>query len=97
MNILIKNTSVFLPTGEVKVCDVSIEKDRFKYVGEVPADFQADRIIDGTDKFMTPGFINSHTHASMTLLRSYADDMNLMEWLNNKIWPIEAKMNREDI
>ena len=54
-------------------------------------------MIDGTDKLATAGFVNAHTHVSMTLLRSYADDMKLMDWLENKIWPIEAKMKKEDI
>jgi len=36
-----------------------------------------------------PGFINAHTHAAMTLLRGYADDMPLMDWLNQRIWPAE--------
>ena len=44
-----------------------------------------------------PGFVNAHTHASMTLLRSYADDMELMTWLNDHIWPVEAKMVSNDI
>ncbi|MCF0203455.1 MAG: amidohydrolase [Bacteroidaceae bacterium] len=97
MNILIQNAEVFLPSGEVKKCDVAIEGDIIKYVGDVPADFHAGRTIDGTDKFLTPGFVNAHTHVSMTLFRSYADDMELMDWLHNKIWPVEAKMGREDI
>lgn len=57
----------------------------------------ANTVIDGRDKLAIPGFVNTHTHVSMTLLRSYADDMKLMDWLNNKIWPIEAKMTPEDI
>lgn len=44
-----------------------------------------------------PGFINLHNHVSMSLMRSYADDMPLMPWLNDKIWPFEAKLNGEDI
>lgn len=55
------------------------------------------RIIDANDCLVMPGLINCHTHAGMTLLRSYADDMPLMDWLNNKIWPIEAKLSDEDI
>lgn len=44
-----------------------------------------------------PGFKDAHTHSAMTLLRSYADDLPLDEWLNNKIFPIEAKLTPEDI
>ena len=42
-----------------------------------------------------PGLINSHTHVAMTLFRSYADDVALMDWLENHIWPAEAKLNDE--
>jgi len=44
-----------------------------------------------------PGLVNAHTHAAMTLFRSYADDMALMDWLNQKIWPVEANLTPEDI
>lgn len=53
--------------------------------------------IDGSGKVILPGLINAHSHAAMTLLRGYADDMKLDEWLNNWIWPLEAKMTPEDI
>ena len=42
-------------------------------------------------KVLLPGFVNLHTHAAMTLLRGYADDLPLMRWLNEHIWPAEAK------
>ncbi len=54
-------------------------------------------ILDGTDRILMPGLINLHNHVSMTLLRGYADDMALMPWLNEKIWPFEAKMTAEDV
>lgn len=82
------------PTG---VADIAVTDDVITAVGEVPADFAADHVIDGRDHFAVPGLVNAHTHASMTLLRSYADDMELMDWLNNKIWPVEAKMVENDI
>jgi 5-methylthioadenosine/S-adenosylhomocysteine deaminase len=44
-----------------------------------------------------PGFVNCHTHAAMSLLRGFADDLPLMEWLTEKIWPIEDRMTPEDI
>lgn len=53
--------------------------------------------IDGEGMVALPGFINLHNHVSMSLMRSYADDMPLMPWLNDKIWPFEAKLNGEDI
>ncbi|PKM76215.1 MAG: N-ethylammeline chlorohydrolase [Firmicutes bacterium HGW-Firmicutes-15] len=65
-------------------------------VGTAPADHY-DQRLDGRNQMALPGFINAHTHAAMTLLRGYADDLPLMEWLEKKIWPLEAKLTAEDI
>lgn len=97
MNILVKGASVLQPDYTTKVADIAITDDKIVAVGEVPAGFVADNTINGKDKFAVPGFVNTHTHASMTLLRSYADDLALMDWLNNHIWPVEAKMVEKDI
>ena len=44
-----------------------------------------------------PGLVNAHTHMGMSLLRNYADDLPLHQWLTEKIWPVEANLNGEDI
>ena len=97
MNTLIKNATVLLPDGTTPVANIAVIDDRIAAVGDVPESFQADKVIDGTQHFAIPGFVNAHTHASMTLLRSYADDMKLMDWLEQMIWPIEAKLRSDDI
>ena len=56
-----------------------------------------DQIIDASEKIALPGFINTHTHAAMTLLRGYADDLPLQTWLEDKIWPFESKLRQDDI
>lgn len=77
---------------------IAIENNRIVMVSEdVNPDFAADLVVDGTGKIAMPGLINTHTHAAMTLMRGLADDMELMDWLENKIWPIEAKLTSEDI
>ncbi|HMK15720.1 MAG TPA: amidohydrolase family protein, partial [Methanomicrobiales archaeon] len=53
--------------------------------------------IDGKGLLLMPGLVNTHTHAAMTLLRGYADDMPLQEWLGTKIWPLEAHLAGEDV
>ena len=53
--------------------------------------FQAITITELPDHALIPGLVNAHTHAAMTLLRGYADDMPLMNWLQEKIWPAETK------
>ncbi|MFR9523808.1 MAG: amidohydrolase [Rikenellaceae bacterium] len=55
------------------------------------------RKIDCKGKVLMPGLINTHTHASMTLQRGSGDDIELMPWLNNVVWPFEAKQSEKDI
>jgi 5-methylthioadenosine/S-adenosylhomocysteine deaminase len=91
MSVLIQNV---LHRGGVT--DVFIEGNRFQSIGPNLA-VQADTVLDGTDKAIVPSLYNCHTHAAMTLLRGYADDMELHSWLTEHIWPLEGKMTREDI
>lgn len=53
--------------------------------------------LDCKRNLLMPGFKNAHTHSAMTFLRSYADDVPLSDWLNKKVFPMEAKLKREDI
>jgi 5-methylthioadenosine/S-adenosylhomocysteine deaminase len=53
--------------------------------------------IDGKGALVLPGLVNTHTHAAMTLLRGYADDMPLQQWLTDKIWPLEANLTGKDV
>jgi len=57
----------------------------------------AEIVIDGSDRVAVPGFVNTHTHAAMSLLRGYADDMILQDWLAQKIWPLEAHLTGDDV
>lgn len=56
-----------------------------------------DREIDANGNVIMPGFKNAHTHSAMTFLRSYADDLPLLDWLNTQVFPMEAKLTAEDI
>ncbi|MBF0263146.1 MAG: amidohydrolase family protein, partial [Magnetococcales bacterium] len=53
--------------------------------------------LDAGGLAATPGLVNGHTHASMTLFRGFGDDMPLMQWLQTRIWPAEAKLDEEDV
>ncbi|MDR0349593.1 MAG: amidohydrolase [Tannerella sp.] len=91
MSILIKSV-----LWNSKPTDIYIEGNYIKQIAPVihlPADIQ----LDGQKKAIIPGFINAHTHAAMTLFRGYGDDMPLMTWLKEKIWPNEARLTDEDI
>lgn len=58
---------------------------------EILQSFTAETIIDMPHSIIMPGLINAHTHAAMTCFRGIADDMDLMDWLNNYIFPAEAR------
>ena len=70
-----------------RTVDVLVEGNRFKTISEAPLVGAFDRTIDARGKILVPPFYNGHTHAAMNLLRGYADDLQLMDWLQNHIWP----------
>ncbi|NLZ38464.1 MAG: amidohydrolase [Firmicutes bacterium] len=101
MKTLIKQTTVITVNDNFDLltdADVVVDGENISYVGptkEWQEEFAT--IIDGRGKLVAPGFVNAHTHAAMSLLRSYADDVPLMYWLEKRIWPIEARLKREDV
>ena len=91
MSILIKNVSL-----DGKNTDIAIRGNRIAEIAPgIAGSF--DQVIDGSHYAALPPFYNTHCHAAMTLLRGIADDMELFEWLNDHIWPAEAKLTAEDI
>ena len=96
-SILLKNGQVFLPSGEVELSDIYIVDSEIKKIGSALDQKEVDEVIDCKDKLIIPGFIDAHGHMAMTLFRSYGDDLNLMDWLNLKIWPAEAKLTGDDV
>ena len=84
---------------------VAISGDRIALVSDSPQRierYERERgeglqVADGAGRLVMPGLINLHNHVSMTLMRGYADDLPLMPWLTEKIWPFEAKLDGDDI
>ncbi len=84
--------------------DILIENN---YIKKIDKDIQVEdikkenendlKIIDASSNIVMPGYINTHSHIAMNFLKGYADGLNLMDWLNKKIWPIEDKLNSDDI
>jgi len=103
MNILLKNIGII--TGEINNPHieegfVGIKDGIIEFVcsvDEIQPEFKAQKIIDGKNKLVMPGLINTHTHSSMTIMRNYANDLPLQEWLFNNIFPVEARLTGEDI
>ena len=110
MNILINN-GIILPmnaSNEDKPYFngyVGIEGERIAFVSSNPDEAKAFLAkhkddctqIDASGKVVMPGLINTHTHVAMALLRGISDDVPLMEWLEQHIWPIEGKMGYQEV
>ena len=77
-----------------KIAFVSADKDKAL---EFAANHPDAKQIDATGKIVMPGLINTHTHVAMALLRGISDDVPLMEWLEQHIWPIEGKMGYQEV
>jgi len=86
--------------------ELHIQGNKIAYVGDmlskdelsqIYGDIKWGREIDANGNVIMPGFKNAHTHSAMTFLRSYADDLPLLDWLNEQVFPMEAKLTSEDI
>ncbi len=100
MALLIKNVTLVPMDGKREVVEntnIYVENGRISHIGELKDGIEVDKVIDGNNKVAMPGLINAHTHIGMSLLRNYADDFPLHEWLTQKIWPREAKLVGQDV
>jgi 5-methylthioadenosine/S-adenosylhomocysteine deaminase len=99
MDILIKNGIVITMDKErrilkdfsISITDGIIEEIKPEIKGE------ADFVIDASRKIVMPGFVNTHTHLAMSLFRGVADDLPLMRWLQEEIWPMEKKLEANHV
>ena len=99
MDVIIKGgTVVTMDRGQeiLKNFSIGVEDGRIAEVAEkIPG--EADFVIDARGKVVMPGLINTHTHAAMTLFRGSADDLPLHRWLQEEIWPVEAKLKPQHV
>ena len=97
-HILLKHATIVTLNDEDAIltdADLAIADDRIVALGETPADFAADEVIDLSGKIVAPGLYNAHTHAAMVFARGYAEDMPLDRWFNEGIWKLESALTRE--
>jgi 5-methylthioadenosine/S-adenosylhomocysteine deaminase len=87
---------VLRPDLTVERADVLADRDAgtILAVGDVPA---GDESLDATGGLVIPGLVNAHTHVAMTLLRGYADDKPLYDWLREDVWPVEGVLEPADV
>ncbi|WP_286232058.1 5'-deoxyadenosine deaminase [Neobacillus mesonae] len=95
-SILIKNAEIVTMNNQEEIIfgDLYIVDDRIVDVGkDLP--YAAQKVIDARGRTVIPGFIQTHIHLCQTLFRGQADDLELMDWLKKKIWPLEASHDAE--
>ena len=102
MELIIKGGTVLTmgPRGRIRNGAVVVEDDRIVDVGradEITRRYTRYEVLRAEGCIIMPGLINAHQHISMSLLRGYADDHPLREWLEKYIWPLEAKMTGKDM
>ncbi|MBI5222857.1 amidohydrolase [Candidatus Micrarchaeota archaeon] len=90
-SLLIKDTTVLLPTGSVSG-HLYVDEDKISDIGSFSlSGKKSDLVIDGSGKLLMPGFANMHTHVSLQIFRGYGEGLPLERWLKEKIWPAEEK------
>ena len=97
-DILIKNATILTMDSEMNSFEngyIGIEKDKILYLGTENPNCNFKEVIDAKNNIVMPGLVNAHTHSGMTMFRGVADDLALMNWLNNYIWPLEDKFVTE--
>lgn len=96
IDVLIKHVDIVRGDSLIKDGAIAIDKgyiqDLLPSGAMLP---EAKEVIDGKGQLAAPGLVNTHTHIAMGLFRNYADDLELMEWLETAIWPTEAKLNKD--
>ena len=96
---LIKNGNVIIFENDdvkVKKMDIRIKNNIIEEISENIND-ENEKVIDASNKVVMPGLINTHAHIAMSIFRGTFEGCNLYTWLNEKIWPIEAKLTKEDV
>ncbi|WP_312094771.1 5'-deoxyadenosine deaminase [Niallia sp.] len=98
-NLLIKNAQIVTmnQAEEIVTGDIYIEGNIIKEIGTNIQKKQVDKILDATNRTVIPGFIQTHIHLCQTLFRGKGDDLELMDWLRKRIWPLEAAHDEESI
>lgn len=76
---------------------VGVKDERIAYIGDKAPTENFGEVYNGKGRLLMTGFINAHSHSAMTLMRGYAENLTLSDWLNKRIFPFEAKLNGEAI
>ena len=100
MKKLITNAVVLDMTTEKpnpRKADILINNNIIERIDTVIDNVEVDEKINAKNMIVMPGLVNTHTHVAMSIFRGYKDDRKLMDWLENAIFPVEDKLEPEDI
>lgn len=98
--IRLERATILTPEREIPDGALLIDGERITYAGprlDAPPAGPGDEVVALPGRALIPGFVNAHTHIPMQILRGIADDVALMPWLQEHIWPVEERMSEEDI
>lgn len=76
---------------------IGVRDDRIGYVSDKPPAENFGEVYDGKDRMLIPAFYNAHSHLSMCLMRGWGENLPLMDWLQGRIFPFEAKLTENDM
>ncbi|MGE4130622.1 MAG: amidohydrolase family protein [Bdellovibrionales bacterium] len=77
--------------------DLRLERDQITEIGSNLKKRPGDAVVDAEEGFVIPGLVQAHTHLCQALFRGWADDLELLDWLSKRIWPMEKAHNRASI
>lgn len=100
MKTLIKNAYILDMVGNesnIRKSDILINDKIIEQIDTEIDEEEADEKINARNMIVMPGLINTHTHLAMSIFRGYKDDRKLMDWLENAIFPVEDKLEPDDI
>ncbi|MBO5940173.1 MAG: amidohydrolase family protein, partial [Kiritimatiellae bacterium] len=95
--LLLKNCKILLPDYSVETGNILVENGAIAALGETPEGIVVSETKDLRGALVMPGIVNAHGHTAMTLLRGLGGGLPLKRWLEEAIFPVEAKMTPEDI
>ena len=75
---------------------VEVSGDTISHVGSKPTEATAVETVEARGQILVPGLVNTHAHTSQQLGRGLADDVDLLRWLRERIWPYESSLNEAD-
>ncbi len=101
MKTLFTNANILIRTNKgyetIKNGYLGIKDDKIAYISNKAPNEDYDVIKDYSNKLLMPGLVNGHGHAAMTILRGVGSGLPLQEWLENAIFPVEAKLTPNDV